>query len=191
MIEFEFLHDMSLTGSGDRPWQTGWSGIFVRNRSNLILNVSLVMVMVTVRVMQTQQCIYVLASIVVVSIVLDSTVVDSTVLASTNAEILGYIVRYWKILGPVICQFAFLAIRKFCQFCRIITPLAACRHSCGTINLQNSVVAANHYNDIRRQPETSDRDQASDITDIDRQIAIAERNTGGRNIGQKDSALTE
>ena len=93
MIEFEFLHDMSLTGSGDRPWQTGWSGIFVRNRSNLILNVSLVMVMVTVRVMQTQQCIYVLASIVVVSIVLDSTVVDSTVLASTNAEILGYIVR--------------------------------------------------------------------------------------------------
>jgi len=82
------------------------------------------MVMVTtVRVMQTQQCIYVLASIVVVSIVLDSTVVDSTVLASTNAEILGYIVRYWKILGPVICQFAFLAIRRFCQFCRIITPL--------------------------------------------------------------------
>ena len=35
----------------------------------------------------------VLASIVVVSIALDSTVVDSTVLASTNAEILGYIVR--------------------------------------------------------------------------------------------------
>ena len=45
----------------------------------------------------------VLASIIIASIVLDSTVVDSTVLASTNAEILGYIVRYWKILGPAIC----------------------------------------------------------------------------------------
>ena len=41
-----------------------------------------------------------------------------------RSEKLGYIVRYWKILGPAICKFAFLAIRKNCQFCRIITALS-------------------------------------------------------------------
>ena len=40
-----------------------------------------------------------------------------------SSEILGYIVQYWKILDPEVCQFVNLAIRRFGQFFRFITAL--------------------------------------------------------------------
>ena len=66
-------------------------------------------------------------------------------------------------------------------------PVAACRHNVETANLPSNVVTTGHFNEIRRQSEISDRERASEGADIDRQIAIAERNMGGRNIGQRDS----
>ena len=66
-------------------------------------------------------------------------------------------------------------------------PVAAYRHNIDTTNMTNNVVTAGHYNDIRRQPEASVRDRSSEGAAIDRQIAITERNTGGQNIGQRDS----
>ena len=53
-------------------------------------------------------------------------------------------------------------------------PVAACRHSCGSNNLQNNVPQSTQY----------DQDEQ-----IDRQLAIAEHNTNGRNIGQRNSNI--
>ena len=53
--------------------------------------------------------------------------------------------------------------------------------------MTNNVVTAGQFNDIRRQSEASVRDRAAEGAAIDRQIAIAEQNTGGRNNGQRDS----
>ena len=66
-------------------------------------------------------------------------------------------------------------------------PVATYWHSLDTSNVTNNIVTAGQYTDIKRQSEASVRDRAAEGAAIDRQIAIAERNTGGRNNGQRDS----
>ena len=67
-------------------------------------------------------------------------------------------------------------------------PVAAYRHSHNTSNVVNNVTTASQLSDIRRQSEAAAaRVRAAEGAAIDRQLAIAERNRGGRNDSQGDS----
>ena len=66
-------------------------------------------------------------------------------------------------------------------------PVAAYRHSHDTSNVVNNVATASQLSDIRRQSEAAARDRAAEGAVIDRQLAIAERNRGGRNDSQGHS----